>query len=145
MKFRVGSFVATWLRTCPVLARSVTGVVKPALSLLGLLAQLSTLHAQPGAPLAPAQPQPSAWQVLDLDGKDSRVELPGKLFTNEVVTVKGWVKWRVFGFYSRFFEFSDAARTVGLLNSGDSSQLTVQQYRSSTFGEQAQSPLTTTR
>ena len=28
-----------------------------------------------------------------LDGQDSCVELPAKLFTNEVVTVEGWVKW----------------------------------------------------
>ena len=44
-------------------------------------------HAQPVAPN----------RVLDLDGKDSYVELPANLFTNEVITVEGWVKWRELG------------------------------------------------
>ena len=37
------------------------------------------------------------YQVLELDGKDACVELPPNLFTNEVVTLEGWVKWRSFG------------------------------------------------
>ena len=42
-------------------------------------------------------------RVLDLDGTNSWVELPPDLFTNDVITVEGWVKWREFGNYSRFF------------------------------------------
>ena len=57
-------------------------------------------------------------KVLDLDGKESCVELPPNLFSNDVITVEGWVKWRSFGDYSRFFEFSDAALRVGILNLG---------------------------
>ncbi len=74
--------------------------------------------------------------VLDLDGTNSYVELPAKLFTNEVVTVEGWVKWRTFGLYSRFFEFSDAALMLGVLNTADTSELTVQRYRTSAFDDQ---------
>ena len=70
------------------------------------------LLAQPGH--SPAQSQ--VWKVLDLDGKDSCVQLPPNLFSNEVVTVEGWVKWRSFGLYSRFFEFADAALRVALFN-----------------------------
>ncbi len=83
---------------------------------IALGSQLGTLSAQPA----------STFPVLDLDGKDSYVELPANLFTNEVVTVEGWVKWRKFGDYSRFFEFGDAALMVGVLNFGSASELTIQ-------------------
>jgi len=52
--------------------------------------------------------------VLDLDGNGSYVELPANLFTNEVVTVEGWMKWREFGRYSRFFDFADASLQINL-------------------------------
>jgi signal transduction histidine kinase/ligand-binding sensor domain-containing protein/DNA-binding response OmpR family regulator len=84
------------------------------------------------ASLAPARVS----KVLDLDGTNSFVELPAKLFTNEVVTVEGWVKWRAFGAYSRFFEFSDAALMVGVVNTGETSELAVQRYRTSAFDDQ---------
>jgi hypothetical protein len=45
-------------------------------------------------------------RVLDLDGQNSYVELPSRLFTNDVVTVEGWFKWRAFGLSSRAFEFT---------------------------------------
>ncbi len=76
--------------------------------------------------------------VLDLDGTNSFVELPPRLFTNQIVTVEGWVNWREFGFYSRFFEFADAALMLGVLNMADTSQLAVQRYRTSTFDDQIQ-------
>ena len=45
------------------------------------------------------------------------VELPPRLFfTNQVVTVEGWVKWRELGVYSRFFQFADAALQIGVMN-----------------------------
>ena len=68
-----------------------------------------------------------SYNVLDLDGKDSCVELPPNLFTNDVITVEGWVKWRSFGAYSRFFEFSDAAVMVALFNNSQSPDLALQQ------------------
>ena len=80
--------------------------------------------------------QNTTGRVLDLDGTNGYVELPAKLFTNEVVTVEGWVKWRAFSLYSRFFEFSDAALMVGVLNTAESSELTVQRYRNSAFDDQ---------
>jgi len=68
------------------------------------LSQPSTLRAQPAVPN----------RVLDLDGTNSFVELPGKLITNEVVTVEGWVKWRKLGIYSRFFDFADGPLQLSL-------------------------------
>jgi hypothetical protein len=94
--------------------------------LLALFVQVSPLHSQPAA----------TNRVLDLDGKDACVELPAKLFTNQVITVEGWVKWREFGLYSRFFEFTDAPLWIGALNSGRSSELTIQSYPRLAFGDQ---------
>ena len=95
---------------------------------LGLMAFLlfplvSSLTAQPT----------SSNRVLELDGKDSYVELPANLFTNEVVTVEGWVKWRKFGDYSRFFEFGDAALMVGVINFGSASELTIQRVHNRAY------------
>ena len=86
--------------------------------------------------------QPSTTKVLDLDGKDAYVELPANLFTNDVVTVEGWVKWRTFGSYSRFFEFSDAAMMVGVINFAQSPDLWFQRVLTPQYAGQAgsQSP-----
>ena len=44
--------------------------------------------------------------IMDFDGKGSYLELPvSKLKNLKEVTVEGWVKWKDFGNYSRFFEF----------------------------------------
>ena len=83
-----------------------------------------------------AQSPPNLTPVLDLDGKDSYVELPANLFTNEVVTVEGWVKWREFGAYSRFFEFGDAALMVAVLNFGSASELTIQRVSNRAYDGQ---------
>ena len=93
--------------------------------LLVLFAQSSTLNAQPS---------PTS-HVLDLDGKDSYVELPAKLFTNEVVTVEGWVKWREFGIYSRFFDFEDASVQIALMNPETSVGLFFFRFRAPTFAD----------
>ena len=79
-----------------------------------------------------AQPT-STNNVLDLDGNESYVELPPKLFTNQVVTVEGWVKWRKFGVYSRFFQFSDAALQIALMNLSSSSTLYLERFRAPAF------------
>lgn len=94
------------------------------------------LYGQPTAQLSTLGVPASPSRVLDLDGKDSYVELPANLFTNEVVTVEGWVKWRAFGSYSRFFEFGDAALMVGVLNFGSASELTVQRVHNRAYDGQ---------
>ncbi|HRI15454.1 MAG TPA: ATP-binding protein [Verrucomicrobiota bacterium] len=60
--------------------------------LLAVLSFLATLHAAE---------RPN--RVLDLNG-DGYVELPPDLYTNQVVTIEGWVKWRDF-LSSRVFHF----------------------------------------
>ena len=70
------------------------------------------------APLPAAVEAARSVPVLDLDGNESYVELPPKLFTNAVVTVEGWVRWRENGAYSRFFDFTDAALQINLHNRG---------------------------
>jgi PAS domain S-box-containing protein len=67
--------------------------------------------------------------VLDLDGRESYVELPPKLFTNAVVTVEGWVKWRDFTHYARIFYFADAAIQLSLGNLERGSTLLVERKR----------------
>ena len=66
--------------------------------------------------------------VLDLDGTNSWVELPPNLFTNHLVTVEGWVKWREFGRYSRFFDFEDAALHILVFNHLDTADLRFECY-----------------
>src|SRR5215472_13811633 len=52
-----------------------------------------------------SQPSPG-WHVLDLAGTNSYVEFPGQAFTNlTAATIEGWVKWRRFDYFSRFFDF----------------------------------------
>jgi signal transduction histidine kinase/ligand-binding sensor domain-containing protein/CheY-like chemotaxis protein/protocatechuate 3,4-dioxygenase beta subunit len=77
----------------------------------------------------PGPPVPA----LDLPGEGSFVELPPKLFTNEVVTVEGWVKWRQFGFWSQFFDFADAAFQISLENTERSGGLQFLRYRAPAF------------
>src|SRR5262249_12593553 len=70
-----------------------------------------------------------AANVLSLDGTNSYVELPPRLFTDEVVTVEGWVKWRHPGIYSRFFEFDDAAMQIAVSARNRQSDLGFERYR----------------
>ncbi len=79
-------------------------------------------------------------QVLDLDGTNSAVELPPNLFTNAVVTVEGWMKWREFGVFSRFFDFADASLLIGLNSrgaeqKGPSTTVQVDHYRAAGFDD----------
>ena len=101
-------------------------------SFLGLFVGLLLL-AGPGVLYA----QSPSCKVLDLDGNESCVELPGHLFTNDVITVEGWVKWRSFGSYSRFFEFSDAALRVGVLNEVLAPDLTFQRVLTPEYAGQS--------
>ena len=73
--------------------------------------------------------------VLDLDGSNSWVELPQDLFTNQIVTVEGWVKWRAFGSFSRFFQFGSAAQQLAVLNSASSSTLRAERYNRPPFDD----------
>jgi hypothetical protein len=88
------------------------------LPIFGLLFLSLETVAQTAAPPPPQQPPQEVVtrSVLDLDGMESYVELPPNLFTNTVVTVEGWVKWRAFGAYSRFFDFAGAPLQINLQN-----------------------------
>ena len=96
--------------------------------LLPCLAQLALAQALPNS-------APSTNHVLDLDGTNSWVELPLNLFTNQVVTVEGWVKWRAFGSYSRFFQFAAAAQHLTVANVASSSGLRVERYNVPPFND----------
>ena len=73
-------------------------------------------------------------RVLDLPGEGSYVELPANLFTNEVVTVEGWFKWRELGTYSRMFDFADAGvLQILLCNYRATSTLNFQRFRGPNF------------
>jgi PAS domain S-box-containing protein len=78
---------------------------------------------------------PASRHVLDLPGEGSYVELPARLFTNEVVTVEGWVKWRSLGLYSRFFQFADASLQIALMNVASSSTVRFERYRGPAFDD----------
>jgi signal transduction histidine kinase/DNA-binding response OmpR family regulator/ligand-binding sensor domain-containing protein len=73
--------------------------------------------------------------VLDLDGHDSYVELPPNLFTNQAVTVEGWMNWREFGIYSRFFQFADAELQIALMNDANTSDLHFERYARPQFND----------
>jgi signal transduction histidine kinase/CheY-like chemotaxis protein/ligand-binding sensor domain-containing protein len=54
-------------------------------------------------------------KVLDLDGKDSYVELPPGIFTNLTQgTVEAWVKWRSSTSFQRFFSFGEDLNDMGV-------------------------------
>jgi signal transduction histidine kinase/DNA-binding response OmpR family regulator/ligand-binding sensor domain-containing protein len=56
-------------------------------------------------------------KVLDLDGRDSFVELPANMFnTLPQATVEGWVRWRSFHQFSRFFDFGSIWRAMHICN-----------------------------
>ena len=74
--------------------------------------------------------------VLDLDGDGDYVHLPSNLFTNEVVTIEGWMKWRSLQYFSRFFDISDAgALQVALVNINTSDGLRFQRTRPPEFDD----------
>ena len=54
-------------------------------------------------------------KVLELDGKDSYVALPGNIFTNLTeATVECWVKWNRLGSHMRVFDFGKAGEDICL-------------------------------
>jgi len=60
--------------------------------------------------------------ILDLDGKDSYVELPPNIFNDfDEATVEAWVKWRSFapGTTSRFFSYGEINHDTGIQALGD--------------------------
>ncbi len=74
---------------------------------VGLFYLLSPLHAQPAA----------TNRVLDLDGKDSYVELPPNIFNDlDEATVEAWVRWRSFPTteWSRFFSYGKQYQDTGI-------------------------------
>ncbi|GEM_PF-983128 len=63
------------------------------------------------------QPASTANHVLELDGAGSYVELPSNIFNDLTeATVEGWVKWKRFGRYSRFFDFGSEGQLMGVYN-----------------------------
>src|SRR5262249_28511258 len=75
----------------------------------------------------------SSNRVLDLAGTNGYVELPAQLFTNTLVTVEGWVKWRSFGSYSRWFQFADAGLMLAVMNLNQSDALRIERFDSAQF------------
>ncbi|MEW6160371.1 MAG: two-component regulator propeller domain-containing protein, partial [Verrucomicrobiota bacterium] len=60
-------------------------------------------------------------QVLELDGKNAAVLLPSNIFNDlENATIEGWVMWRSFGAWSRFFDFGQRAQEIEVHNRGNS-------------------------
>src|SRR5262245_61926184 len=86
-----------------------------------LLAMAGRIHGEPAN-------SPVTNHVLDLDGTNSWVELPANLFTNSVVTVEGWVKWREFAYMSRFFHFADASLHIAVMNRTTTNTLWLDQF-----------------
>ncbi len=53
-----------------------------------------------------AAPLAAQNRVLDLDGQESYVHLPGHIFDGlEEATVEAWVKWEEWGYFSQWFSF----------------------------------------
>src|SRR5215472_2027154 len=98
------------------------------IALLGCFAQFALAQV-------PANSALSTNHVLGLDGTNSWVELPLNLFTNQVLTVEGWVKWRAFGSYSRFFQFAAAAQHLTVANSSSSNTLRLERYNLPPFDD----------
>jgi PAS domain S-box-containing protein len=94
-----------------------------------LVGNAKTVEAQLPTSLEPTNLE----NVLDLPGEGSYVELPPRLFTNQVVTVEGWIKWREFGVYSRFFQFTDSALNIVVMNYSSTSTLCFERFRGPAF------------
>jgi ligand-binding sensor domain-containing protein/signal transduction histidine kinase len=91
-----------------------------------LIGNAKVLAEDTPASLAPARVS----NVLQLDGRDSFVELPANAFTNlDEVTVEGWVKWESFGSMSRFFDFTLAGYALNVQNRNTNSTLHVESFR----------------
>lgn len=62
--------------------------------------------------------------VLDLDGRTGYVELPPKVFEGlREATVEGWIRWRSFKSYTRFWEYGQAADTILVCQGNRNSEL----------------------
>jgi signal transduction histidine kinase/ligand-binding sensor domain-containing protein/DNA-binding response OmpR family regulator len=88
---------------------------------LGLLAQLTTLHAQPAS---------NTNRVLDLDGTGSYVELPPGICDGlTAVTVEAWIRWEAFGPGDALaFCFGDQDQALFIGNDKDSPSLKAALY-----------------
>jgi hypothetical protein len=79
-----------------------------------LLLSATSPFAQPAAPN----------RVLELDGRDSYVELPPNIFNDfDEATVEAWVKWRSFptNNWSRFFSYGERENDTGIQGTSDGS------------------------
>src|ERR1700752_3960960 len=83
----------------------------------------------------PTSNSPLSNHVLELDGKNSYVELPAGAFTNySVVTVEGWVKWMQFRNYSRFFDFAVGGWQCQVINMDRRAGIHLGGYQGGRFG-----------
>ena len=124
----------SWFARCCKNLRGKTSkaiVMRTTLTLLCLVVLLdgSQLQSQPVTKTAVTN------HVLDLDGTNSWVELPLDLFTNQLVTVEGWVKWRAFGSYSRFFQFASASQNLAVENTAATGALRAERYNRPPFDD----------
>jgi signal transduction histidine kinase/ligand-binding sensor domain-containing protein len=79
-----------------------------------VLSRLSLLAAALGGLAVAAENR-----VLELDGKDSYVELPPHVFDHlEAATVEAWVKWDSTAGYGRVFNYGEQRRDIGIATVG---------------------------
>ena len=62
---------------------------------------------------------PGANRILELDGRNSWIELPPNIFDSlEQATVEGWVRWESLGSTRRFFDFGDRRLEIHVRSGG---------------------------
>jgi signal transduction histidine kinase/ligand-binding sensor domain-containing protein/DNA-binding response OmpR family regulator/protocatechuate 3,4-dioxygenase beta subunit len=93
-----------------------------------------TVEGQPALRTSkpPGTPSPSASEplssgpepVLDLDGRTGLVLLPPHILDGlQEATIEGWVKWRRFEAYPRFFTFGKGQNRLGLMGGNNTNQM----------------------
>jgi hypothetical protein len=71
-----------------------------------------------------AEPPPASERILQLDGTNSYVELPPHILDGlKEATIKGWVKWRRFDNWPRFFTFGTGENRVGLMAGNNTNRI----------------------
>ncbi|MBI3414119.1 MAG: response regulator [Verrucomicrobia bacterium] len=80
-------------------------------------------------------------RVLELDGKDSYVELPPNIFNGlDEATVEGWMKWQSLEYYSRFFDLGTNWQTMAVTISGSTTQLDFELWAPANFQHIVRAP-----
>lgn len=98
--------------------------MRPAVKPTGLLCIAAVGIMMSGHPLGIAAAQDAENRVLELDGRDSYVELPPNAFTSlTAATVEGWIKFDRLGSYRRFFDSGRAFQTLVISQGSDPGEL----------------------